>query len=311
MIDHLAAGELSTGSRAGIDALPIDTGRLQRAFGTDNALRLAGWRRSQHACLAGTHRTLGGDMAQAVRSARVRLTRVLWHRCLLATVDERIASVALQATANGYVVGDVALRVLAANSWARIHALLVQTSLGGRAIGTQSAFWTAAGVRVAVVVLQATADSVPALGVGSARLQIARISTKWRRFGGRFDNLHALDERITSESSAAGTDGEMVLNAALGVDAAGAFARIATFLGDAGSVRGTVGVHNALGSAVRWRSNVVGQAGAGGLFVAHSALGIQSARRWLAWSLGHGHVLGHWRRSGRRIAAGEWITRHV
>lgn len=311
VVDHLAAGKLSTGSWAGIDALPVDTGRLQRTLGTNYALRLAGWRGSQHACLAGTHRSLGGNMAQAVRSARVWLTRVLWHGSLLATVDERIASVALQATANGYVVRDIALRVLSTNSWARIHALLVQASLGGRAIGTQSTFRAATGVCVAVVIRQATADSVPALGIGTARLQVARIGTEWWRFGRRFDNLHTLDERIAGKSSAAGADGKMVLNAALGIDSAGAVARIATFLGDAGSIRGTVRVHNALGSAVGWRSNVVGQAGAGGLFVAHSALGIQSAWRWLAWSLGHRHVLGHRRRSGCRIAASEWITRHV
>lgn len=250
-------------------------------------------------------------MAETVGSTRVWLAGILGDWCLLATVHERISSVALQATADRYVIGDIALGILATGSWAGIHALLVQTSLVGTAVGAECALGPAASVGITLVVSQAAADAVVALRIGTARLQITRIGrlNRWL-WCALLDNLHALHEWISSEAGTARADRQMILNATLGIDAAGSVTGIATLFGNTGAIGGTIGVHHALWSAVGRSSNVVSQAGAGSLISTHATLGIEAARRGLAGIAILGgflwlHHLWCW------ITTGEWITSHV
>lgn len=114
-------------------------------------------------------------MAQTVGSTGIGLAGILGNWCLLATVHERISRVALQATADGNVIGDIALGILATRAWAGIDALLVQTRLVGTAVGAECALGTAASVGITLVVGQAAADAVVTLRIGTARLQITRI----------------------------------------------------------------------------------------------------------------------------------------
>jgi hypothetical protein len=102
---------------------------------------------------------------------------------------------------------------------------------------------------------------------------------------------HAVAERISGVVDVASAHGRMVDDAALGVWAASARARVPAFLVYAGLVAGALGVNDALGAAVGWRADVRRQARAGGAFAAHLALRVWSARRRLAriasrpWSL--------------------------
>lgn len=100
----------------------------------------------------------------------------------------------------------------------------------------------------------------------------------------------------------------MILNAALGVDAAGSITRITALLSNAGTIGGAVSVDHALGSAVGWCSNIVSQARAGCLITAHTALGVESTRRWLAGISFLDRLLcllGCW------VTTSEWIAGHV
>lgn len=226
-------------------------------------------------------------------------------------MHERISRVALQATADRNVIGDIALGILATRAWAGIDALLVQTSLVGAAVGAECALGTAASVGITLVVSQAAADAVVALGIGTTRLQITRIGRLYRwLWCALLDNLHALHKRISSEAGTARADRQMVLNATLGIDAARSVTGIATLLGNAGTIGGAIGVHHTLGSAVGRSSNVVSQAGAGCLLSTHTTLGIEAARRGLAGIAFLGglrwfDLLGCW------IATCKWITSHV
>lgn len=175
MIDHLATCKLATSSWAWIDALLLYAGRLQGALRADDALRLAGRWRTQHAGLAGTDCTLGRNMAKTIGSTRIWLAGILDHWRLQATVAERITRIALQATADGNVIGDIALGILATGARAGIHTLLVQTCLVGTAVRAESALGTTADIGITLVVGQAAANAVMALCIGATRMQITRI----------------------------------------------------------------------------------------------------------------------------------------
>lgn len=309
MIDHLATCQLTTSSWARIDALLLYAGRLQGALRADDAFRLAGRWRSQHAGLAGTDCTLGGNMAKAIGSTRIWLARILGHWRLLATVAERITRVALQTAADRNVIGHIALRILATGARAGIDALLVQTCLAGIAVRAKCALGTATDIGIALVVGQASADAVMALRIGTTRMQITRIiGGYWWLWCTLLDDFRTLDKRISGEACTARADRQMILYATLGVDAARSVTGITALLGNAGTIGGAIGVDHALGSAVGRCSNVVSQARTGRLITAHTALGIETARRWLTWISFSDRFLGLlwcW------VATSKWISSHV
>jgi len=104
MIGHIAAGIKSTGIHTRIRALLADTGLGWWTFWIDGAFGSAAWWRSNEG-----GRTRAGSvsiqhLALGIGSAWVRLARILGHWRLVTAVNKRIARVALQATANRYVV---------------------------------------------------------------------------------------------------------------------------------------------------------------------------------------------------------------
>lgn len=97
---------------------------------------------------------------------------------LTVTTSERISSKSTNAGANGIVVADSALGLLAANIRTGIHALAVHTGLVSGAFGAAGAFRTT-GRRAADELGQARANGLivdlPTLGVGAARRRLTRI----------------------------------------------------------------------------------------------------------------------------------------
>lgn len=192
------------------------------------------------------------------------------------------------------MVRNVADGVGAARARARVHAAIVDARLVRATLRVHRALGPAANVRIAKVAADARTDGIITDGVGAARRRVARIVG-----GPRFvalDDLDALRERVAGEVRPARADRDVVLDAALGVEAARAFARVAAALGDARLVRRTVRVDDALGPAVGRRAKVVGQARARRAVADGTALGVQAARRRIARvdTFGGGFVA--WRR---------------
>jgi len=96
----------------------------------------------------------------------------------LVTRPKRISSVAVKTTAGRLMIINLALRVNAARTYARILALVVDASLRVRAIRVLNAFRSATLVRIAGVIGQTGAGTCAvtlfAYGVRAARRRIAR-----------------------------------------------------------------------------------------------------------------------------------------
>jgi hypothetical protein len=94
-------------------------------------------------------------------------------------------------------------------------------------------------------------------------------------------------------------------NLAPSVETAASSTRFFAFVIAAGLGRGAFGVDDALGSAVGWRSDVLGLARAHGLSVDLSALAVRSAGRWIA-RIDNRRLSD--RSLGHRSAGAEWIS---
>lgn len=161
VIDDAALGFGSTDSSARIGALLIDAGPCRFAVRVDQALRSASGRLAEIPGLAGANRATTNFAAEAVwacfkvqhkkKPSRLKVCQQLTTRRRLARLAlllddrfrrprrsdrndpaglERIASVVVGAEARGLVVDHAALGVAAAQSRARISALLVGAHLG-------------------------------------------------------------------------------------------------------------------------------------------------------------------------------------
>lgn len=89
--------------------------------------------------------------------------------------DERVAGHVSRATAHGQVINDVAFRVNAARTGARIAALLLYAGSIARAIVVDYAFRPTADVRIPDVLGDARADAVVATGVLAAGRRITSV----------------------------------------------------------------------------------------------------------------------------------------
>lgn len=189
VVHRQAVGVLSAGAWARVRALVLDARLVLRTLGADDAARSAGRWDSGESWLARADGVSVLGPAVAVGSAwrwvagveRRRQRCDVHHR---ATVH-RVAGVTRQAGARRRVVNDAARGALAAGARARIHTLVVQTSLAAVAVGVGHAFGSAGDVRVAEVLRQTRAGSdavsLVAHGVGAARGRIARCGVSHRR----------------------------------------------------------------------------------------------------------------------------------
>lgn len=135
------------------------------------------------------------------------------------------------------MIGDIALCILATCTGTGIDTFLIQASFVGRTVGAERALRSTAGIRIALIVGKTAADAIAALSIGSTWLEVARIYRRNRwLWCSLLDNLDALDKRIAGKTTATRANRQMVLYAALGVNAAGSVARIATLLGNAGTI---------------------------------------------------------------------------
>lgn len=226
-----------------------------------------------------------------VRTARRGNTRVgrfinhWWRRRLTVTTRERIASKSTNAGANGIVVADTTLGLLAANIRTGIHALAVHTGLVSRTFGATGAFRTT-GRRAANKLGQARANGLfvdlPTLGVGAAWGRLTRIYVNRNRWFVDYDATHAVWVAVVACQAV--TSSQVVNHLALGVLATGSGARIAAFLVHTRQIRRAVGVQNTLGTtAIVGISEVIRQTLTRSCTTALFALGIYATRAGVAW----------------------------
>lgn len=81
------------------------------------------------------------------------------------TEGEWIAFVILDAATSGYVIDNRAFRILAANSDAGIHALVIRASSIKWTVGILHALRPTLSIRIATIFGYAIADSVTTLGI--------------------------------------------------------------------------------------------------------------------------------------------------
>lgn len=98
------------------------------------------------------------------------------------TLDEGIAGHSSGAGARGYVIVHGAQCVSTARAWAGIRALVADARAIMSAIGVHYTLGPATHVRIALVLGQAHANSIVASRVRSARIQVAGIDNRRRRW---------------------------------------------------------------------------------------------------------------------------------
>ena len=206
------------------------------------------------------------------------------------------------------MVDHLTLGINATGVDARVDTLEVAAGPVGRTLGVGRALGSTPSVRVAKVAAHALAARLAlrteaALGVGAAGARVAGICRL-----NRFDNLGllaALAERVAVIARRALADGNMIADAALGIEATGAAAGVLTLLVDAGRVLGTLVVDDALWPSVGWSALVSRVAGAHRRRAQRLARGVRTARR------GKARVDGLWRRpnDGRLLpAVDKWVA---
>lgn len=85
------------------------------------------------------------------------------------TQKERISGVAGRAAAHWHVVDDIAARVTSARARTRIHAVLIDASLGAGTLGIHCAFRPTVRVRVPEIIRETSAHALVARRIRSAR----------------------------------------------------------------------------------------------------------------------------------------------
>lgn len=178
-------------------------------------------------------------------------------RRLHSTAHERISYVSIWTSTNWGVVSHSADRLETASPAARVHTLVVPTSLMGRTVRVQNTLRLASNVRITKVLWIALTNSGISLsltvGVGSAGR--ARVSG-W----GWFPNYDSLttSERVTFVAWQTLTDWCVIDNSALRIVATSPSTRVSTLLLDAGVDAGALIVGNTLRPAVWWGPNIAG-----------------------------------------------------
>ena len=291
--DDAAHGIVAARTGARVSAALVDAGQIRRTVRVDDALGPAVGRVADHAGLAAALGVAAHHLALRVGSARRRHARIgrLGHHRLRQNghrraPGERVARVAYGAAADGIVVGDAADGVVAAHSGARIATPLRDARRGLRAIGVGHALGTAAGRHTEERRLARTgrhAVDVAAHAVGTAGRRRAAVGH--HRFdGSRLDGRRSTGRRrFASVAVQAAADGDVVDDAALGVQSAHARTGIDAAVVDAALVPGTVGILDAFRPAAGVRvvsvADVVGRAGAGGAVALRAALRSRAAGR--------------------------------
>lgn len=174
------------------------------------------------------------------------------------------------------MVDHITLGVDAAHPNAGVGAAQVDTGQGGGALSIDDALGTARGWGT-IVARVAGADGATlllmAVGIGSTGAGVARVGRLgvWHAFWDR----GTLDKRVAGVGLVTHTDGIMVEDRALGVNATSAGARVHTLGVDACLVAWAVVVEEALRLASLQRvALVVADTGADGLTGTHAALGV-------------------------------------
>ena len=183
------------------------------------------------------------------------------------------------------MIDDAAFGVQPANTRARIDAPVVGAALDARTVRILDTFRPASGVRISDIIWRAFARDAVSLSSArsshSARWRVARILRSWRgsfrlddhRFG-------TTDERVARHAFGTRTDGIVIPDDAIGVDSASSWARIDTFLVDAGLVLRTITAGHTFGPARS--AEIAGQARTDGLLVDWSTFSVRTARIGIA-----------------------------
>ena len=184
--------------------------------------------------------------------------------CYPRAVAEGVAGVAGVAGAGWSMVGRATGCMGAADPGAGVHALVSDTCLVCWTVVVDCAFWLAFYIRIPKHFREACARrstvSFIAYCIDATRRRIARIYDLWP--WGLSGNSVASAEGVSLISLVADTNGDMVSNSAVGIDATKARTGILAFPVDAGQLLRAVRVDNALRATVGWRANHLGHAGA-------------------------------------------------
>ena len=150
------------------------------------------------------------------------------------------------------MVLDGAGGVGAAHSRTRVHTVLLDAGQVPWALGVHHALRLALDVGVALQAGQAgtasRAASLRALGVDAAGGRATRINRSWCCSDGSV----AAGERVPNVSLVTHTDGHMIPDPAVGIDATQARTRVLTLLVDTSLIGWAIRVHIAFRSTVGW-----------------------------------------------------------
>lgn len=152
------------------------------------------------------------------------------------------------------MIGHITNGIRSACTRTWIDTAIIDARLVRAAFGVHCTFRTTTNIRIAKVIVDARTDGIITDSIGAAWRWIAWIVC-WSWFG-MFNDFDALGEWIAGEMWTARTNWDVILDTAFGVEAAGAFAWIATAFSDTRFVRITVRVDNTFGSAI-WRCSIV------------------------------------------------------
>ena len=184
--------------------------------------------------------------------------------CYPRAVAEGVAGVAGVAGAGWSVAGRATGCMGAADPGAGVHALVSDTCLVCWTVVVDCALRLTLNVRIPKHFRDACARCSTISFIAHC------IDTTWRRIAGIYDlwswglsgNSVASAEGVSLISLIADTNGDMVPDSAVGVDATKARTGILAFPVDAGQLLRAVRVDNALRATVGWRANHLRQAGA-------------------------------------------------
>lgn len=231
-------------------------------------------------------------LTMAIQIAWWRIAWINWFSGF--TFDKWIANCLRWTRTDWTVVEGVADGCIAACARTWVNAFCIDAGLIARTIWTDCTFWMAAvSRRISVIARNTFTNSV------LVALTTHCVQTAWRRIAwiaNATDWLYvfhhfAMTECIARCSSWTRTNRNVIGHRAHGLDAANAWARISAAITYASFVHWAIRIADAFGPTTFIRITMIFRnTFANGIFVLDTAVGIDAARRWIAWVF-----LGFWR----------------
>jgi hypothetical protein len=183
------------------------------------------------------------------------------------------------------MIDNSTLCIQSTDAWTWINAPVVSAALVTRAVWVLNTFWSTSSVRISYIINWTFACSTVSLGSAFCSNTTRGWSAGIFRSCGDYFGLDnywfcTTNERIACHAARAGTDGIVIFDDAVSSNSACAWARVDTFLINAGFVLRTVTAGHAFGTARC--AKVTWQARAHCLIVDWTTFCVVATRTWIA-----------------------------